>query len=130
MPKGKKKVAGKKKVKRYTASQKKEILDFITKKGRGGQTKAVAKFGVTAATIASWRLKDGGSAVRTAKGGASKELRAIEELASLIRKSQRSKLISRSSKRLTKRQNLSSSRLAQNEDRLSSQLPRAVSRGS
>ena len=85
MAKGKKKVAGKKKVKRYTASQKKEILDFITKKGRGGQTKAVAKFGVTAATIASWRLKDGGSAVRTAKGGASKELRSIEELASLIK---------------------------------------------
>ena len=57
---------------------------FITKQGRGGQTKAVAKFGVTAATIASWRLKDGGSGVKTAKG-ASKELRAVEELARLIK---------------------------------------------
>ena len=75
---------GKKKVKRYSASQKKEILDFITKKGRGGQTKAVSKFGVTAATIASWRLKDGGSGVKTTKG-ASKELRAVEELAGLIK---------------------------------------------
>ena len=74
----------KKKVKRYSVSQKKEILDFISKKGRGGQTKAVAKFGVTAATIASWRLKDGGSGVKTAKG-ASKELRAVEELAGLIK---------------------------------------------
>ena len=60
------------------------ILDFITKQGRGGQTKAVAKFGVTAATIASWRHKDGGSGVKTAKG-ASKELRAVEELARLIK---------------------------------------------
>lgn len=74
----------KRKVKRYSASEKKAILDFITKQGRGGQTKAVAKFGVTAATIASWRLKDGGSGVKTAKG-ASKELRAVEELARLIK---------------------------------------------
>lgn len=72
------------KVKRYSASEKKAILDFITKQGRGGQTKAVAKFGVTAATIASWRHKDGGSGVKTAKG-ASKELRAVEELARLIK---------------------------------------------
>ena len=74
----------KRKVKRYSASEKKAILDFITKQGRGGQTKAVAKFGVTAATIASWRHKDGSSGVKTAKG-ASKELRAVEELARLIR---------------------------------------------
>ncbi len=74
----------KRKVKRYSASEKKAILDFITKQGRGGQTKAVAKFGVTAATIASWRHRDGGSGVKTAKG-ASKELRAVEELARLIK---------------------------------------------
>ena len=74
----------KRKVKRYSAFEKKAILDFITKQGRGGQTKAVAKFGVTAATIASWRHKDGGSGVKTAKG-ASKELRAVEELARLIK---------------------------------------------
>ena len=72
----------KKKAKRYSASEKKEILDFISKEGRGGQTKAVAKYGVTAATIASWKRKDGGSPITTAKGG-SKELRAVEELASL-----------------------------------------------
>ena len=74
----------KRKVKRYSVSEKKAILDFITKQGRGGQTKAVAKFGVTAATIGSWRLKNGDSGVKTAKG-ASKELRAVEELARLIK---------------------------------------------
>ncbi|MDB4652902.1 hypothetical protein OAE39_01365 [Akkermansiaceae bacterium] len=74
----------KKKAKRYSASQKKEILDFITKQGRGGQTKAVSKYGVTAATIASWKRKDGSSAITTPKGG-SKELRAVEELASLLK---------------------------------------------
>ena len=74
----------KRKVKRYSASEKKEILDFITKKGRGGQTKAVAKYGVTAATISSWRNKDSSSTGRIAKG-ISKELRAVEELAGLIK---------------------------------------------
>lgn len=75
----------KKKAKRYSASEKKQILDFITKQGRGGQTKAVAKFGVTAATIASWRRKDGSSPVTSSKSGSSKELRAVEELAGLLK---------------------------------------------
>ena len=47
----------KKQAKRYSPDQKKKILDFIDQEGRGGQTKAVAKFGVTAATIGSWRKK-------------------------------------------------------------------------
>ncbi|MDB4748535.1 hypothetical protein OAG13_03800 [Akkermansiaceae bacterium] len=64
--------------------KKKRSSILSQKKGRGGQTKAVAKFGVTAATISSWRLKDGGSGTKAAKG-ASKELRAVEELASLIK---------------------------------------------
>jgi|TARA_B110000914_G_scaffold36799_1_gene29854 hypothetical protein len=74
----------KKKAKRYPTEQKKEILNFIKKEGRGGQTKAVAKFKVTAATIASWKRKEGGSPVVSTKGG-SKELRAVEELASLLK---------------------------------------------
>ena len=83
------------KAKRYTPSQKEEILAFITKAGRGGQTQAVAKFGVTAATISSWKKKAKGvakAAVRSAKAsrtpratGASKELRAIEELRGLLK---------------------------------------------
>jgi len=75
----------KKKAKRYTTAQKKEILDFITKEGRGGQTKAVSKFKVTAATIASWRRKEGGTTAGSKGAGGSKELRAIEELANLLK---------------------------------------------
>jgi transposase-like protein len=74
----------KKKAKRYTAEQKKEILDFINDEGRGGQTKAVKKFKVTAATIAAWKRKEGGTSLSTSGLGGSKELRAVEELASII----------------------------------------------
>ncbi len=82
------------KAKRYTPAQKDEILAFIKKAGRGGQTKAVAKFGVTAATLSAWKKKAKGAAkaaVRSAKApratgtGASKELRAIEELRGLLK---------------------------------------------
>ncbi len=75
----------KKKAKRYTAEQKKEILDFIINEGRGGQTKAVKKFGVTAATIASWRRKEGGISLTSGGATGSKELRAIEELGALLK---------------------------------------------
>ena len=75
----------KKKAKRYTAEQKKKILDFIDKEGRGGQTKAVAKFGVTAATIASWKRKNGSPVASSVRGGGSKELKAVEELAGLLK---------------------------------------------
>ena len=83
----------KKQAKRYSPDQKKKILDFIDQEGRGGQTKAVAKFGVTAATIGSWRKKALGAvkarvAAKAPKGprvsGHSKELRAIEELRQLL----------------------------------------------
>ena len=74
----------KKKAKRYSDAQRKEILDYIAAQGRGGQTKAVKKFKVTAATIASWKKKSSGGS--SSKGGASsKELKAVEELAKLIR---------------------------------------------
>ena len=76
----------KKKAKRYSDAEKKEILSFIDKQGRGGQTKAVTKYGVTAATIASWRKKSGASPVTSgSNGGGSKELEAVEELARLLK---------------------------------------------
>lgn len=76
----------KKEAKRYTDAQKAEILGFIDKQGRGGQTKAVAKYGVTAATIAAWRKKDGTSPITSGKGGgSSKELKALEEMAGLLK---------------------------------------------
>ena len=46
--------------KRYSEEQKAEILAWVDSQGRGGQTAAVKKFGVSALTISSWR-KAGGS---------------------------------------------------------------------
>jgi hypothetical protein len=61
----------KKAIKRYTEEQKNEILAFIEKhnseKGRGGQTVAIKKFGVTAATLSAWGKKSGKKTKKTAK---------------------------------------------------------------
>lgn len=50
---------------RYTDAQKKEVIDFAVaynaSNGRGGQSKAAAKFGISQLTIASW-LKGSGAA--------------------------------------------------------------------
>jgi len=84
-PKPKAKPKAQAKAKRYTDAQKKEILDFIEAKGRGGQTLAVKKFKVTAATIGSWKKKTGGnSASPAATRGSSKELKALQELAGIL----------------------------------------------
>ena len=74
-----------KKAKRYTDAEKQEILSFIEAQGRGGQTKAIKKYKVTAATIGAWKRKAGGvSAPRKRNTGGSKELRVIAELKSLL----------------------------------------------
>lgn len=74
-----------KKAKRYSDAKKKEILDFIAAEGRGGQTKAVEKFGVTPATIASWKKKADTSASRAkTTGGASKELKILQQMTELL----------------------------------------------
>ena len=53
----------KKTAKRYTEEQKTEILAFIEKfnaeNGRGGQTAAVKKYGVTPLTLSAWSKKSG-----------------------------------------------------------------------
>ena len=78
------KAKAKGKAKRYTDEKKKEILDFIIAQGRGGQTKAVKKYKVTAATIVAWKKKvDGASSPATFKGG-SKELKTVRELEKLL----------------------------------------------
>jgi len=81
-----KKKAAKKKAKRYSEAEKKEILDFIEAQGRGGQTKAVKKFKVTAATIASWKKKAGGDVVGNGRSssGTSKEQKILAELSSTL----------------------------------------------
>ncbi|MCW1921084.1 transposase [Luteolibacter arcticus] len=47
--------------KRYSEAEKAEILAFIDAQGRGGQSKASKKFGVSPLTLSSWRKKSGGS---------------------------------------------------------------------
>lgn len=51
--------------KRYTPAEKKEVVDFVNEvnasKGRGGQSAASKKFGISPLTISSW-LKATGSA--------------------------------------------------------------------
>jgi transposase len=54
--------------KRYTDVEKSEILAFVASEGRGGQTKAVAKFGVSALTISNWRKKGGKTGSRKKAG--------------------------------------------------------------
>lgn len=76
----------KKKAKRYSDAQRKEILDFIESKGWGGQKAAVKKFKVTPATISAWKKKAGGEGAgngRSAQGG-SKELKAVQELVLIL----------------------------------------------
>jgi len=57
--------------KRYTAAQKKKILDFVkehdAKKGRGGQTAASKKFKVSALSIANWLKGSGASAKKAVR---------------------------------------------------------------
>lgn len=78
------KAKSKAKAKRYTDAKKKEILDFIVAQGRGGQTKAVAKYKVTAATIAAWKKKAGGSSAPAKSKGGSKELKTVRELEKIL----------------------------------------------
>ena len=75
----------KKKGKRYTDEKRAEILGFIEAQGRGGQTKAIKKYKVTAATIASWKKKAGSGGVGNGrKAGGSKELGVVQELGLLL----------------------------------------------
>ena len=52
--------------KRYTPAERKKVISFVesvnAKKGRGGVTAAVKKFGVTALTISTWIKKEGEAA--------------------------------------------------------------------
>ena len=47
--------------KRYTKAEKAKILAFVESQGRGGQSKAAKKFGVSPLTISNWRKSVGGA---------------------------------------------------------------------
>ena len=58
---------------RYTDTQKKEVVDFAVNynntNGRGGQSKAAEKFGISQITIASWLKAAGTPSKAAALGG-------------------------------------------------------------
>ncbi len=58
--------------KRYSAEEKSKVVSYVTdynaKNGRGGQSNAASKFGISQLTIASW-LKNAGVSGKAAKGG-------------------------------------------------------------
>jgi len=64
--------------KRYTEAEKAEILAFVDSKGRGGQSAAAKKYGISALTISKWR-QAGGS--KKATGGANLKEEVIRHLA-------------------------------------------------
>jgi len=63
--------------KRYTAEEKKAIIDLVNKvnadKGRGGQSAAANQFGVSQLTISAW-LKGGAPRARKAAKKAAKKV--------------------------------------------------------
>ncbi len=86
--------------KRYTPEEKAEILGFVEKhnaeNGRGGQSAAAKKFGISQLSIASWLKSDGAPASRgrgkkagvpivsTKGGNYSAKLKTLTSLASQI----------------------------------------------
>jgi hypothetical protein len=58
------------KAKRYSVKEKEEILRYVdsvnSKQGRGGQTAAVKKYGISALTISTW-LRGGGASFKAGK---------------------------------------------------------------
>lgn len=64
---------------RYTAEQKKEVVDFVASynvaNGRGGQSSAAAKYGISPLTVMAW-LKNSGISGGAKKGKAPKAAKA------------------------------------------------------
>lgn len=58
--------------KRYTPEEKNKVVSFVTdynaKNGRGGQSSAAAKYGISQLTISAW-LKNAGVSGRASSGG-------------------------------------------------------------
>ncbi len=89
--------AKKTKGKRYSDSEKQEVLDFVAKvdsdKGRGGVAAAVRKYGITPLTISAWKKKSQGGSARSGKAsaggssvkrGATPQSRNLHRLAEIV----------------------------------------------
>ena len=74
---------------RYTSKQKSEVISFVhaynKKHGRGGQSQAVKKFGVTALTIASW-LKGHQIESKAVSGSLKSKIAQLTAVCSRLRK--------------------------------------------
>lgn len=81
--------------KRYTDAEKKEIVTYVEKinseKGRGGQSAAAKKFGISQLTISSWlKVANGGSvSMKGARGGMNTKLSTLLTLGNEIEKAEK-----------------------------------------
>ena len=59
--------------KRYSASEKQEVIDFVNSynasNGRGGQSEAARKFNISILTVSAWLKKSGNKVAKGAKAG-------------------------------------------------------------
>jgi len=85
--------------KRYSASEKQEVIDFVNSynasNGRGGQSEAARKFNISILTVSAWLKKSGnkvakaGKAVAAGKSSAKVSSALTAKVASLIQMSDR-----------------------------------------
>ncbi len=65
---------------RYSAEQKKEVVDFVSDynaaNGRGGQSQAAKKFGLSVLTVSAWLKSSGAKGGKAAKGSKVKAVKA------------------------------------------------------
>ena len=74
---------------RYTDSQKKEVVDFAVNynaaNGRGGQSKASEKFGISQLTVASWLKAAGTPTKATAKASSTAKVAEAPKVAKKVK---------------------------------------------
>lgn len=73
-----KKQANNSRGKRYSDAEKAEILAFVDSQGRGGQSAAAKKYGISALTISKWRQTGG---AKKTTGGANLQDEVVRHLA-------------------------------------------------
>jgi hypothetical protein len=79
---------------RYTQSEKEEILAYVDKvnaeRGRGGQSAAAKKFKIAVLTISSWKRLGAGASRQVAAGGRiATKLHKLQELHDLISRTEK-----------------------------------------
>ena len=78
--------------KRYTAEEKKEVMDYVASvdgdNGRGGVAAAARKYGITPLTVTAWKKRAAGdspsSGTNGAKRGATAQSRVLHRLGEIL----------------------------------------------